>query len=106
MSVQSYCEGLTKKTMFDPFLLLDRISLFFLLCFQMAVSKADATSMEELLDMIDREGLLYSFHFGRHGFLLNEPSVEQWALIVLQPCLFFFFCQYIFYKDGQIANRS
>ena len=37
-------------------------------------------------------------------------GVPDWNSYTVQGChhslVFFFFCQYIFYKDGQIANRS
>ena len=35
--------------------------------------------------------------------LVDEEMVLEESLEVF---FFFFFCQYIFYKDGQIANRS
>ena len=37
-------------------------------------------------------------------FLLRPKSMSQ--KMVWAEDFFFFFCQYIFYKDGQIANRS
>ena len=34
---------------------------------------------------------------------LNERDIKPF---LTSSSFFFFFCQYIFYKDGQIANRS
>ena len=37
--------------------------------------------------------------------LIPETQVDSGPRHIFW-CIFFFFCQYIFYKDGQIANRS
>ena len=41
-----------------------------------------------------------------HIISTHKSTQEKTVSIFIQKCGTFFFCQYIFYKDGQIANRS
>ena len=55
--------------------------------------------------MSDTHAYVYGFRM-LLNFVLSAKSTKYTKLNRVRKFFFFFFCQYIFYKDGQIANRS